>query len=292
VTEIDAVLVLDARAELGEGPVWDERGGALYFVDIMRGRVNRFDPADGSRRVYDIGVAVGALAPTDAGDFVLATADGFARLDPIAGAVRPIAKVEADRPGNRMNDGKCDPAGRFWAGTMALDEHAGAGALYRLDPDGAVHTMLRDVTISNGLDWSGDARTMYYIDSGRRSVDAFDFDAASGSIANRRTLVRVAERDGVPDGMTLDADGCLWVALWGGGAVHRYGPDGALEAIVRLPVQHVTCCAFGGCELRDLYITTAAIKLSDRERAEQPHAGGVFLARPGVRGRPANRFNG
>lgn len=301
----DATLVLDAKAELGEGPVWDTRASCLYFVDILRGRVHRCDHASGppprrsdgagfgaAGRIYEIGISVGAVAPTESGDLIMAVRDGFARLDPAAGTVRTVVAVEADRPANRMNDGKCDAAGRFWAGTMALDEQAGAGALYRLDPDGRVHTMVTGVTISNGIDWSDDDRLMYYIDSGTGSVDVFDFDGSDGSIRNRRTVVRIDESDGVPDGMTLDDEGHLWVALWGGGAVHRYSPDGRLDAIVRVPAPHVTCCAFGGADLRDLFITTATIKLSEAERAAQPQAGGLFRARPGVKGRPPNRFKG
>jgi sugar lactone lactonase YvrE len=191
-----------------------------------------------------------------------------------------------------MNDGKCDAAGRFWAGTMAFDYRRGAGALYRLDPDGRVHTMVRDVTISNGLDWTDDGRRMYYIDTPTKSIDVFDFDLASGAIASRRSLVQVPDGQGFPDGMTLDAEGGIWVALFRGGVVRRYTPDGALDREIRLPVTQPTSCAFGGRDLRDLYITTAANTLSPEERARQPHAGGVFRCRPGVQGRPANRFRG
>jgi sugar lactone lactonase YvrE len=191
-----------------------------------------------------------------------------------------------------MNDGKCDPAGRFWAGTMALDERPRAGALYRLDPDGAVHTMLRDVTISNGLDWSDDGRTMYFIDSPTQTVDAFDFDVATGSIANRRTVVRIPIEHGTPDGLALDSDDGVWVSLWGGGAVHRYTATGTLDAIVHVPTPFPTSCTFGGDDLGDLYITTAWIQLAADERAGQPHAGSLFHVRSGARGRPANRFGG
>lgn len=289
----DVVLAVDAKAELGEGPMWDSAVGCLYFVDILRGRVHRFDPATGVRRLYDISgdvVSVGAVAPTEDGNLVLAVRDGFARLTLDSGTVTKIADVDVDRPDLRMNDGKCDPAGRFWAGTMALDERAGAGALYRLDADGSVQTMIQHVTISNGLDWSSDCRTMYYIDSPTREIALFDFDVATGAIGNRRTFARIPRGEGVPDGMTLDADGFAWVALWGGGAVHRYAPDGSRDRVVRLPTAYPTSCAFGGADLGDLYITTATIKLSDRERIDQPSAGGVFRCRPGVRGRPANRF--
>jgi sugar lactone lactonase YvrE len=285
-------LFLDARAELGESPVWDPIAGCLYFVDILRGRVHCIDPEPRTWETFQIDSMVGSVAPTDAGDLLLAVKGGFALLDLDTGGVQSIASVDHGGPDIRMNDGKCDPAGRFWAGTMALDERPCAGRLYRFDPDGRVSTMLGDVTISNGLDWSDDARVMYFIDSPTRSIDAFDFDVASGAIGNRRTLVRIPDDQGTPDGMTLDADGYLWVALWGGGAVHRYAPDGSRDAVVRVPTRYPTSCAFGGPDLRDLYITTAAIKLSERERGEQPAAGGVFVVRPGVSGRPPHRFKG
>ncbi len=288
----DAELVLDPKAELGEGPVWDARASCLWFVDILRGRVHRFDPATQALATYEVGCMVGAVAPTEAGDLVLAVHDGFARLDLATGQVRMIAEVEADRPDQRMNDGKCDAAGRFWAGTMALDERAGAGALYRLDPDGRARPMLHHVSISNGLDWSDDGRLMYFIDSPTQSVDVFDFDLATGAIANRRTWLRIGAVHGMPDGLTLDADGYVWVSLWGGGGVRRYAPDGRLDSVVRLPTMYPTSCTFGGPDLRDLYITTATIRLSDTERVDQPQAGGLFRCRPDVGGRPANRFKG
>jgi len=288
----DAELVLDAQAELGEGPVWDPSTSSLLFVDILRGHVQRFDPATGALQAFDVGQYVGAVAMAESGDVMLAVRDGFARMNLGTGRVEMIAEVEADRPDQRMNDGKCDAEGRFWAGTMALDERGGAGALYRLDPDGQVHTMLRQVSISNGLDWSADDRLMYFIDSPTQSVDLFDFDAATGAISNRRSLVRVGQIHGLPDGLTLDADGGAWVSLWGGGEVRRYAADGSLDAIVRVPTQYPTSCTFGGRDLSDLYITTASVKLSSEERAAQPHAGAVFRARPGFVGRPANRFKG
>ncbi|MBZ5558122.1 MAG: SMP-30/gluconolactonase/LRE family protein [Acidobacteriia bacterium] len=285
-------MAFDAKAELGEGPVWDPDAACLYFVDIERNRVHRFHSETHVSRTYDAGSMVSAVALAAAGDLVMAVRNGFARLDLDTGRVRMIAEVEADHPDRRMNDGKCDAAGRFWAGTMALDHRRGAGALYRLDPGGRVHTMLRDVSISNGLDWTGDGRRMYYIDTPTKSIDVFDFDPASGAISNRRSLVRVPADYGSPDGMTLDADGGIWVAFWGGSAVRRYTPDGTLDREIRVPVTHPTSCAFGGRDLRDLYITTAATALGPEERARQQHAGGVFRCRPGVQGRPANRFGG
>jgi sugar lactone lactonase YvrE len=295
VPAIDATLALDAKAGLLEGPVWDSNGGCLYFVDIMLGRVHRYDPVARSHRTFDVAadvVTVGAVALTDRNDLVLAARDGFARLNPRTAVVSKMTDVEADRPNQRMNDGKVDPAGRFWAGTMALDETTGAGSLYRLDRDGRVHAMLGDVTISNGIDWSPDQRTMYYIDSPTRRIDMFDFDVATGAIANRRTFIPIARQHGIPDGLTVDADGCVWVALWRGAAVHRYTPYGLLDTVVNVATSCPTSCAFGGTDLRDLFITTAAMELNERERAEQPLAGGLFVCRPGPAGRAPNRFKG
>jgi len=295
VAAVEASIAIDAKAGLLEGPVWDPNGRCLYFVDIMQGRVHRWLPRSDAPTTHDISAevgSVGAVALTERNDLVMATRDGFARLNPRTGAVSKIADVEADRPNQRMNDGACDPAGRFWAGTMALDETAGAGSLYRLDRDGRVHTMLGDVTISNGLDWSPDTQTMYYVDSPTRRIDMFDFDLASGAIENRRSFVRIPKQHGIPDGLTVDADGCVWVALWRGAAVHRYTPYGLLDTLVRVPTSCPTSCAFGGSDLRDLYITTAAMELTERERAEQPLAGGLFVCRPGAAGRVTNRFKG
>jgi sugar lactone lactonase YvrE len=212
----------------------------------MRGRIHSFRPAKGACRSVDARRPVGALASTADGGVVLAVAGGFARLDWDSGTVKMLATVEADRPQNRMNDGACDSGGRFWAGTMALDERPQAGALYRLDPDGTVHTMLAGVSISNGIDWSPDGRRMYYVDSPTRRIDVFDFDAGAGAIANRRPFVALPPEAGFPDGLTVDAEGFVWLALWGGAALHRYDPEGARERIVPLPVTHPTSCAFGG----------------------------------------------
>jgi len=292
VTAADVEVVLDARAELGEGPRWDPGEQRLLWVDIMAGRVHAFRPDKGACRNVGVGKPVGALAGARDGSLVLAVADGFARLDFKSGATTMLAAVEADRPQNRMNDGACDPAGRFWAGTMALDESPGQGALYRLDPDLTVHTMVTSVTISNGIDWSLDGRRMYYVDSPTRRIDVFDLDGQSGGITNRRPFATIPAEAGIPDGLTVDADGFVWLALWGGAALRRYAPDGTLERTVPLPVSHPTSCAFGGAALDELYVTSARRPLSVEERKREPEAGSLLRLRPGVKGRPANLFGG
>ncbi len=289
---MQAELVLDARCGLGEGPVWDEREGRLLWVDILAGRVHLWSAGTGVVETMEAGEPAGAVALRERGGLVLALAGGFALADRFGEAVRPLASYEGAGPGIRMNDGKCDPAGRFWAGTMALDFRKGAGSLYRLDPDGRVTRMLDGVTISNGLDWTDDGARMYYIDSPKRTIDVFDFDLEAGVMANRRTLVEIPEEAGVPDGMTLDAEGRIWVALWGGGAVRCYTPEGRLEAVIEVPASQTTSCCFGGDGFETLFITSARDGLDEGRLDREPLAGGVFAARCGARGRAARRFAG
>lgn len=289
---MEVEVALDVRAELGEGPIWDDRRQRLLFVDIMRGHVHDFDPTTGAHRVVDAGQPVGAVVLAEDGDWILAAADGFQRMNPESGRTTTIALVEADLPGNRMNDGAVDARGRFWAGTMHLHGEPRRGAVYRLDPDGSVHRMLSKVSISNGLDWSPDNDLLYYVDLPTRRVDVFDFDLDAGRIANRRAFVEIAPEDGYPDGLIVDADGGVWVCLWDGGAVRRYLPDGTLDLEIRVPASQTTKCAFGGADLGDLYITTAWIGLDADARAAQPHAGSLFHVRPGMAGKRVHRYGG
>lgn len=288
----DVTPVLDARAELGEGPIWDPEGQQVIWVDILKGLVHLFDPAASSDRTIAVGQPVGAVALRRSGGLVLAMRDGFGLLNLATGRADLIAAVEADRPANRMNDGKCDPAGRFFAGTMALDEKAGAGTLYRLDRDRSVRPVLRGVTISNGLDWSPDNRLMYYVDSPTQRVDVFDYDVATGSFTTRRPFVQIDPSVGAPDGLSVDAEGGVWVVLWGGGAVHRYAPDGRLDRRITVPASNPTGCTFGGPDLMDLYITSSTMGLSRDRVSSEPHAGGLFRCRPGVAGRRSHQFAG
>lgn len=279
-------VALAAGAEVGEGPLWDQRDQVLLWVDIPRRAVHRFDPASGTDTVSDVGQMVGAVALTSGGGLMLALQDGFALFH--SGQVEMITPVEAEDPGMRMNDGYVDPQGRFWAGTMSVDESNRNGSLYRLDPGGEVTRTLRGLGISNGIDWSPDGRTMYFADTAPRTVDAFDFDGPTGRLSNRRNLLTFPPGGGSPDGLVVDAEGCLWVALWGGSAVHRYTPDGQLALKVELPVAQVTKPAFGGPDRSDLYITTAR-----RGRHDEPHAGDIFVVRgAGFHGQRIHRFQG
>jgi sugar lactone lactonase YvrE len=282
-------VVVAAGARLGEGPVWDARIGRLVWVDILASEVHLTDVETGADDVIPTPLHVGAVAPRARGGYVAALQDGFWVLG--AGEPAPIARVPEAEPGLRFNDGKCDPAGRFWAGTMAYDESSGAGALYRLGTDGQASRVLDGLTISNGLAWSADGGTMHFIDSARHRIDAFDFDPSTGTIGERRPLVEIPPELGWPDGMTIDAEGGLWVALWRGSAVHRY-VDGRLERSLDLPVSLVTSCTFGGEDLDELFVTSATDGLSADEQAAQPLAGAVFRLRPGVRGLPPASYAG
>jgi sugar lactone lactonase YvrE len=285
-------LFADAHAALAESPVWDDRTGTLYWVDLIGGIVHCTDTATGADRAIPVGQSIGAVALCQDSGLLIALEEGFGRLDPATGDFELIAPIDANDRTMRMNDGKVDPSGRFWAGSMAYDERAGAGTLYRLDPDRSVTRVLDGLTISNGLDWTVDGRTMYFIDTGTGRVDRFDYSAADGTISGRRPAVTIRPDEGFPDGMTLDAQGYLWVALFDGWAVHRYAPDGRLDRRIEVPAQQVTSVTFGGPDYGDLYITTGQEGFPPGGRPDQPHAGGVFRCRPGVRGRPANRFLG
>lgn len=295
IAHLAADLVLDARARTGEGPVWHAAAGALVWVDIPAGRVHRYYPAVDMDDVVDFGCAIGAAVPRASGGLVLATEHGFAVSEKGADDLVHVAPFLEGDDSVRMNDGKCDRLGRFWAGTMAYDLRAGAAVLCRLDTDHSVHTVLPGVTLSNGLDWSDDGGTMYYIDSLAFGVDALDVDMPGGTVSNRRRLVDIPNDPTSPcgftlaDGLTVDAEGQVWVAIHGAGEVRRYDPRGRLTQVVELPVACPTSVAFGGEDLGDLYITSG----SAHSRAGTSSAdGGLFRCRPGVRGRLANLFGG
>lgn len=294
--DLDGITIAEVAvagpAEVGEGPVWDDAAGELLWVDIPVGLIHRWRPGTSTVATIAADQPVGAVALRRTGGLVAAVRDGFALVDEETGELERLRPVEIDRAENRMNDGKCDSAGRFWAGTMSEDMRPGAGSLYRLDPDLTVTTVLSGVSVSNGLGWSPDDRTMYYVDSLERAIDAFDFDAQRGKLSNRRRLVAIEAEDGMPDGMAVDSAGFVWVALWGGGAVRRYGPAGELDSVVRLPATQVSSCTFGGADLRDLYVTSASRGLSADDRRRQPDAGAVFRVRVDVPGVPAARFGG
>lgn len=282
---ISADLVVDAHASLGEGPVWNAERDELIWVDIDAGLVHRLDPARNRTSRVAIGQSVGVAVPRRHGGLALGVRDGFALVEDGASHVAVVAPVEADNPDTRMNDGACDRAGRFWAGTLSASGLPCA-ALYRWTGERQPTRVLDGVTISNGIGWSPDDRQMYYVDTVTGGVDVFDFDSASGDITNRRQAISIEPAAGKPDGLAVDTDGGVWVALWGGSAVHRYAPDGSLDRRVKLPVTQVTSCCFGDPDLGTLYVTSAARGVDD------PHAGAVFGCRPGCAGLPGAAFSG
>lgn len=287
-----AVVCTSEQTLLGEGARWDARRDELLRVDILAGRVFRDRVDDGGRlvpvRAYSVPGTIGAITPIEGDDgWLLAAGRGFVHLLP-DGAQRPIAEVAP--AGTRMNDAACDPQGRLWAGTLADDHRPGGGALYRLDRDGRIERVLSGLTISNGLGWSPDGETMYLADSGPRVIHAFAFDAAQGTISAGRILVTIPQEVGAPDGLTVDAAGNLWVAVYGAGCVRRYAPNGELRQVLDVPAEQSTCCAFGGPGMTRLYVTTATEGWSNERRRAEPAAGLVYRLDTDAVGRPAFPF--
>jgi sugar lactone lactonase YvrE len=288
---IPATVALRAGAELGEGPVWDVATSRLIWVDIFGRAVHFFDPASCEDTAVAVPDMPGVAIPRQAGGLVLAIGHGFGFLE-AGGGFEQIAELPQGTVAARMNDGNCDAAGRLWAGTVGLNGEPQVGALYRLDPDRNVTRVLDGVTESNGIDWSPDDRLMYYVDSAERRVDVFDFDLDSGSLANRRPFAAVDDADVLPDGLTVDAEGGVWVACWAGAAVRCFAPDGSLAASVSLATPNITSAAFGGPGLDRLFVTSAREGLSEQQLAREPDAGALFVCRPGVDGRPQRSFAG
>lgn len=278
---VQAKQITPAVAYHGEGPIWDE---LLHWVDMLAGDVLTLTESGEITRRH-VGSVVAALRPRESGGFVYAVERGFALDRGPATPLEPLPEVWTN-PKIRMNEGGCDPDGRFYCGSMAYDQAPGAAALYRLDPDGTVSTVLTGVTVSNGLEWSPDGTRAYYVDTATGRIDMFDYDNDRG-LAGRRSFVSV--HGGSPDGLTVDEEGGVWVAIWGGSAVHRYTPDGELSAVIDLPVTQVTACTFGGEDLSELFITTSREGLA---AGEEPAAGSIFGLQPGVRGRAIRPFAG
>ncbi|MCB2378000.1 SMP-30/gluconolactonase/LRE family protein [Hymenobacter sp. BT635] len=285
-------VALAAQNQLGEGAIWNPLDSKLYWVDIEGQQLHVFDPTTGQCRQLPTTARIGTVVPARGGEVVVAQQNGLHRLNTTTGAstllVNPLTE-----PSLRFNDGKCDPAGRFWVGTLDMDDRPRRAALYRLDPDGHLHTMRTHITISNGLAWTADRKTMYYIDTPTHVVQAFDYDNATGAITNARPVIRIPEADGDPDGMTIDAQGHLWIALWGGGQVVCYDPaTGQKQRSIPVPAPQTTSCAFGGPDLRTLFITTARQDLSPEQLRHYPLSGSLFAVEPGVAGVPANIYVG
>ncbi len=284
--------VQPAGAILGEGPLWCPREQALYWLDIKRPAIFRFDPRAGQTGNWALPSDIGCMALREQGGMVVGLRTGFAFLDLESGAVTPVADPEADRPDNRFNDGKVDRQGRFWAGTLNDAESQPLGSLYRLDPDGTVTLMQDGAVVSNGIGWSPDDRTMYFTDSVVRTIWAFDFDPGSGAIANRRIFAEAPDGTGYPDGLTVDSEGFIWSAVWDGWRIVRYDPAGRIDREVVVPVQRPTSCMLGGPDLKTLYVTSASIHLDAGALERGPLAGGLFALEVDTAGLPEPRFAG
>jgi sugar lactone lactonase YvrE len=273
----------DVRADVGEGPLWNAVSGTLSWVDIRRGSVHLCTQEGEQKATYAIGQMVGAALPAQEGGFLLAAENGFLLLSD-DGALTQLLPLFDKRPDLRFNDAKCDPAGRAFAGSVALDKKPGAGALYRLDAGPEAIRLLDGLTVANGLGWSPDSCTLWFADSANPAITGFEYHLVQGMPGAPKALIPLLETAGVADGLCVDDEGCIWVALWGGGAVHRYTPDGRLDTVVEVPAPNVTSCAFGGESQDRLFITTARSGLSDDDLNRSPQAGGLFVAHPGITG--------
>lgn len=285
--------VVRHTALLGEGPVWDNRSNSIIWLDILKSEIHQFNPQTNVFDTIQIGDFISAVAVRGNGGFIAAAKKGFGWLDLKEPSFTYISQPEKDKPNNRFNDGKCDPAGRFWAGTMS--EVAGvsrAGALYVLDQNCSVSVKIQNVSCSNGLSWNLEQKTFYFIDTPTRQVVAYDYELDTGKISNKRLVISIPEEEGIPDGMTIDTEGMLWIAHWDGWKVSRWNPfTGERLLDIYLPTARITSCVFGGVDLQDLYITSAKIGLSDAELEEQPLAGSLFVVKNiGYTGMPAYSF--
>lgn len=290
--EIIATVAYQCDAELGEGALWDKRQSKLLWVDITQGHLHRFDPKTGGNETFAIGVPVGAVVPEEGGDVVLAVRNGFGRYDTKRGVFEMLATIEHKNQSIRFNDGKCDPSGRFWAGTLSEDGSRDVGNLFCLENDLSLTCKISGVGISNGIGWSPEKDKMYYIDSLSQKVMMYTYDNVQGNIGNPHIVTKIDIHEGTPDGMCVDSEGMLWVALWNGGKVVRiHSTTGErLNEVVVPNVSKVTSCTFGGENLTTLFITTARKGLTPHEEREQPTAGSVFSVEVEISGLQANHF--
>lgn len=286
-------LILNLKSTLGEGPSWDNEKKLLYWIDILEKKIHIFEPKSKSNRTIELNQNIGAAVPKKSSGLVLALKNGFYTLDLTNEQLSPITNPEEHLSNNTFNDGKCDFAGRFWAGTMELNETKGGGSLYCMDVNHSVRKMLDNITVSNGITWSPDNNTMYYIDTPTYQVVAFDFNFEQGIIENKRVVVNVPQEMGAPDGMTSDMEGMIWVAHWGGYQVTRWDPtNGKLLNKVSIPAPIVTSCCFGGENMDELFVTTARVGLPEEILLEYPSAGGLFRIKTNVKGVPTYSFGG
>ncbi len=278
-------------ATLGEGAFWNVENQSFYWVDILDPQLHIYHPATQTNRSFPMPSTISTVVPISNQEALVALQDGAYFVNTDNGAVKVFTLIDQENTGTRLNDGKCDPAGRFWVGSMHYPMNEPQGKLFQISADGSKKRMLDSVTISNGIVWTADAKTMYYIDTPTQKIRAFDFDVATGSITKERTAVVIADSLGSPDGMAIDAEDKLWVGLWNGNAVARFDPlTGKLIAKIAVPAHNVTACAFGGPNLDTLYITTASVDMTPAEQLQFPDAGSIFKVVPGVKGVPSPLF--
>lgn len=290
-TTLKASLLLDTRSALGEGAIWNDTDQKLYWVDIDTGLLHWFDPLTALKETAAFDQKISTVVPTQQGNLLVALKDGIYSYEKASGQLELlISNPENDSSGNRFNDGKCDPSGRLWVGTMGDEQSAN---LYRVDQDHSIYTMKTQVSTSNGIVWSLDKKTMFYIDTSTHKVVAYDYDDHSGQISNPVDAIIIPKNMGKPDGSTIDSEGMIWIALWGGYAVTRWNPKtGDLLCKIEVASKNITSCAFGGKNLDTLYITTARTKTSEEELELYPNSGALFVIKPGVTGIKANQFSG
>ncbi|MCW3078827.1 SMP-30/gluconolactonase/LRE family protein [Segetibacter sp.] len=283
--------VVNHQCILGEGPVWDQKRNRILWLDISEGHIHQFTAATNSFKTFSVGEMVGAIALSGQ-RLIAVTENGFSFIDLENEAIENIIDPEQHIAGNRFNDGKCDPMGRFWAGTLPLTEDHPGGSVYTLHSDLTVDKKIENVSISNGMAWSLDQRTFYFIDSPTLQVVAYNYDNNTGAISDRRVVINMDVSEGFPDGMTIDTEGMLWIAHWGGWKVARWDPNTGKRILqIDLPVSQVTSCTFGGENFDDLYITSASIRLTNEQLQKEPLAGSLFVIRDcGFRGMPAFEF--
>ncbi len=284
--------VVEHACLLGEGPVWDARHNSICWVDILNGEIHEFSTENKSHKIIPVYENIGAISICKDGNLLAALKNGLAFINRENGLIEMIADPEEHLPANRLNDGKCDPAGRFWVGSMSLVEDEAAGSVYVLEKDLSIFKKIENVTIPNGMAWSLNYQTFYFIDTPTYEVVAYDYDKNTGSISNKKTIIKIVKEDGFPDGMTIDSEGMLWIAHWDGWQVTRWNPaTGEKVFAIKLPVAKVTSCRFGGKKFEDLYITSAKTGLSENELMEQPLAGYLFVIKNcGFKGIPAVEF--
>ena len=286
-----AVLEFKTNSLLGEGAFWDFKNQKLYWVDIEGKKLHIYNPDSKMNQILSTPTRIGTVVPIDNKEAIIALEDGVYKIDTYTGDIELLSDVESKQIENRFNDGKCDINGNLWVGSMHLDQNKPVAALYKINKSGKSEKMLDSITISNGIVWTSDNKTMYYIDTPRGNIRAFDFDVNNSTISNERIVVDVPESLGYPDGMTIDEENMLWVGLWNGNAVARFNPlNGKLISKIDVPAHNVTSCAFGGKNLDKLYITTASIDMTEEEKEKYPDAGSIFVVTPGVKGVKGNYF--